>query len=223
MNKLLLSTITTTVLTISSFCFADGLFNQEMQLVDEYTLKGNVNLISEIEAVDESGNINAVIEIPKGKAGKWEINSDDPTPLIWEFKKGVPRTVDYKGGYPANYASIPQTSLTSDFGGDGEPLDLIIISDPIPRGTLVKVKILGIFNMQEGDEYDGKLVGVLVGSNEAEASSLEELNSSIAGSVDTVKEWFANYKGEGEIILTEGGLEEALEILIAAATAYSER
>lgn len=211
-------------LALSMSCFAgDGLVSPSVTVVDDYTLQGKVNFISGIETGDADGNINVVIEIPKGTKGKWEVSGDDPTKIVWEFKKGKPRTVEYLDGYPGNYGTVPRTSMPADFGGDGEPLDVVVMGDVLPRGEIVKVKILGILNLQEGDEFDGKLLAAVIGSKEAEASSWEELNTMIPGSVDAVSSWFSNYKGPGEIELTGiGSAEQAMEIVAASASAYGK-
>ncbi len=69
--------------------------------------------------------------------------------IEWEFKKGKPRTVTYMGGYIANYGSIPQTALPKKYGGDGDPIDVVVAGDPIPRGEVIKAKIIGVINLME--------------------------------------------------------------------------
>lgn len=207
--------------SISFGIAADNLVAKTMKVIDDYTLQGSVDFVSGIETGDADGNINVVIEIPKGTKGKWEVSGDDPTKIIWEFKKGKPRTVEHNGGYPANYGTVPQTAMPAEFGGDGEPLDVVVLGDVLPRGEIVKVKILGIMNLQEGDEFDGKLLAAVIGSKEAKANTWEELNSMIPKSVDTVSDWFSGYKGPGEIELTGiGSAEQAMEIVSASASAY---
>jgi len=164
-NKLIKRAAIIGGLSLSFGCFAgDGLVSSSMTVIDDYTLQGKVNFISGIESGDAEGNINVVIEIPKGTKGKWEVSGDDPTKIIWEFKKGKPRTVEYLNGYPGNYGTVPRTSMPADFGGDGEPLDVVVLGDVLPRGEVVKVKVLGILNLQEGDEFDGKLIAAVIGS-----------------------------------------------------------
>jgi len=55
-------------------------------MLDEYTIKGDVNFYSGISPGDEQGNINVVVEIPKGSTGKWEVDKSNGT-IIWEHKK----------------------------------------------------------------------------------------------------------------------------------------
>ncbi|MCP3690309.1 MAG: inorganic diphosphatase [Gammaproteobacteria bacterium] len=199
----------------------DNLNSPSVKAIDDYTLKGAVNFYNAIEPGDADGNINVVVEIPKGSTGKWEVNPDDGT-IVWEFKKGKPRTVDYLGGYPANYGSVPRTSMPKEFNGDGDSLDVVIIGDPIPRGEVVKAKVIGILHLKEGgDEYDGKLLAVKIDSPEASTSSFEELDSKFGGVGTQVAEWFAGYKGPGEIVIESiGSTEEAMEIVNASANAF---
>ena len=224
LKKIIRNSLAAGSLAFSLGCLAgDGLVAASMTVIDDYTLQGKTNFISGIDTGDAQGNINVVIEIPKGTTGKWEVSSDDPTKIIWEFKKGKPRTVEYMNGYPANYGTVPKTAMPAEFGGDGEPIDIVIMGDPLPRGEVIKAKVIGILNLQEGDEFDGKLIGVQIGSKEAKANSWQELNSLMPGSVDAVSSWFENYKGPGEIKLTSiGSAEQAMEIISASASAFGK-
>ncbi len=222
-NKISLSAILTCCLTATVSVNADPntLNSSSVQVINEYTLKGAVNYFDGIEPGDANGNINVVIEIPKGSTGKWEVNSDDGT-IIWEHKNGKPRTVDYLGGYPANYGSVPRTAMPKEFNGDGDPLDVVILGSPILRGEVIKAKVLGILNLKEGaDEYDGKIIAVQIGSPESAASNFADLDSKFDGVGTQVAEWFSNYKGPGEIAIESiGSAEEAMEVVNASANAF---
>jgi len=192
--------------------------------VDAYTLKGGVNFYNGIEPADSEGNANVVVEIPRGSTGKWEVNAENGT-IVWEFKKGKPRVVDYKGGYPANYGSIPRTAMPKAYGGDGESLDVIVLGDALPRGEVVKVRLVGVLNLQEGDEFDAKILAVRKGSPEDGATDLDDLNQRFGGVIDTVKEWFTNYKGpDGGITIKDvGNAASAMEILTVSAEAFASQ
>lgn len=198
--------------------------SDSVTVVDDYTLQAPVDLLSGIDTGDAEGNINVVIEIPKGTDGKWEINGDNPTQIIWEFKNGLPRTVDYMGGYPANYGSVPRTAMPASFGGDGDPLDIIVLGDTLPRGEVVQVKVIAMLNLQEEDEFDGKLVAIPITMEAAAASSVSDLENYMPGVMETVASWFSSYKGPGEIeLLSIGEPDEAMEVLVASANAYADQ
>jgi inorganic pyrophosphatase len=192
--------------------------------IDDYTLQGERSFFNGYEPGDAEGNANVVVEIPKGSTGKWEVSGESGN-IIWEFKKGKPRIVDYRGGYPANYGSIPKTSMPATFGGDGESLDVIVLGDAIPRGEVVTVRLVGVLNLQEGDEFDAKILAVRKGSPEDSAADLAALNTQFNGIVDTVKEWFTNYKGadSGVEIKSIGDAANAMEILMVSAEAFAAR
>ena len=213
--------ITFLVLALAVFIYgvaiAQDLVSPNVKVVDEYTIKGPKHFHTGYEPGDAEGNVNVVIEIPKGTTGKWEVSLDDGT-IKWEFKKGKPRTVTYKGGYIANYGSIPQTALPKKLGGDGDPVDVVVLGEPIPRGEVVKVKIIGVLNLMEEGEFDGKLIALKKGSPEYEAASIKELNSNFGNIVDEMSSWFENYKGPNSGMKVEsiGDADEAMEILLAS-------
>jgi inorganic pyrophosphatase len=193
---------------------AEDLLAKDAKMVDKYTIRGPVNYYNGIEAIDGDGNVNVVIEIPTGTTGKWEVNKDDGL-IKWEFKKGKPRTVDYKGGYPANYGSIPKTKLPKEFGGDGDPLDIVVAGEALPRGAVVKVKILGSVKLVEEGEHDDKLLAVALDSPHHAVKNINELNQKFGGLADKIGEWFGNYKGKNSGIEFKGfgSVEEARSLL----------
>jgi len=215
------------VLTLTGVVFvnadASELLAPDVKLVDEYTIKGPRNFYDGFEPGDSKGSVNVVVEIPKGTTEKWEVSTDDGT-IKWEFKKGKPREVKYLGGYPANYGSVPKTLLPKQYGGDGDPIDIVVVGDAIPRGSVIKVKLIGVLKMLDEGEFDAKLLAVREGSPEHQVSSIDELNSKFDGSADSVASWFVNYKGPNSGIELEGlgSTDEATNILLSSILAYKE-
>ena len=74
-----------------------------------------------------------MIEIPTGTTAKWEVVKPSGE-LRWEFDQGRPRVVRYLG-YPGNYGMIPRTLLPKEEGGDGDPLDVVVLGPAVPRGS----------------------------------------------------------------------------------------
>ena len=215
------------VLTLAGVGFvnaeASELLAPDVKLVDEYTIKGPQNFYNGYEPGDSKGNVNVVVEIPKGTTGKWEVSTNDGT-IKWEFKKGKPREVTYLGGYPANYGSIPKTLLPKQYGGDGDPIDIVVIGEAIPRGSVIKVKLIGVLKISDEGEFDAKLLAVREGSSEYQVSSIDELNSKFDGAADSVASWFVDYKGPDSGIELEGigSADEATNILLSSILAYKE-
>ena len=103
--------------------------------------------------------------------------------------------------------------------------EMIVLGDALPRGEVVKVRLVGVLNLQEGDEFDAKILAVRKGSPEDGATDLDDLNQRFGGVIDTVKEWFTNYKGpDGGITIKDvGNAASAMEILTVSAEAFASQ
>jgi inorganic pyrophosphatase len=165
--------------------------------LDPYTIVSDKHLWRDIPSIDEDGLLNVIVEIPAGRTEKWEVRKEDGA-LVWDLKKGKPRVVKYIG-YPGNYGMIPQTLLSKEIGGDGDPLDVIILGPPILRGSIAKAKLIGVLKLLDGEEQDDKLITVGEDSLFYKVDSLEELNKKFPGVLIILESWFLNYKGVGEI------------------------
>lgn len=159
--------------------------------------KAQKHLVSDISMYDNEGNIRVVIEIPAGSNEKWEVNKK--TGIIERDSiDGKPRTIDYLG-YPANYGFIPQTFLPKELGGDGDPLDAIVLGERKSKGAIVSCQILGVLKLTDRGEMDDKLVLADINSPFAELNSLDELQSKYPGLMMIIQEWFLNYKDPGKL------------------------
>ena len=153
------------------------------------------NLLTSYAAKTTEGSINAVIEIPSGTRQKWEINKKTGV-LEWEQGAGKGRIVDYLG-YPGNYGFIPKTLLSKDQGGDGDPLDVLVLGDPVSRGSVVPCKLIGVLHLQDRGEQDDKLIAVAKNTSFSVIESIEDLNENYPGVTTIIEIWFTNYKGKG--------------------------
>ena len=43
--------------------------------------------------------------------------------------------------YPGNYGMILRTLLPEESGGDGEPLDVVVLSPAVPKGTVLQARL----------------------------------------------------------------------------------
>ena len=138
--------------------------------------------------------VNAFIEIPAGTIEKWEMSSDGKT-FMQELEKNGPRKIDYLP-YPINYGFIPQTLLSKSVGGDGDALDIVIIGPQIKRGSIVKVKVIGMIEMIDKGELDTKILSVLIKDelNISKVNSLKDLKKNYIGVLEIILIWFENYK-----------------------------
>jgi inorganic pyrophosphatase len=90
-----------------------------------------------------------IIEIPKGSQNKYEFDE----------KLGVfalDRVLFTAFRYPLDYGFIPQTRSE-----DGDHADALVIGgDPLPLGTVVAVRPIGVLNMVDSGDPDAKILAV---------------------------------------------------------------
>src|SRR3954462_552296 len=93
--------------------------------------------------------VNMIVEIPKGKRNKFELDKD--TGLI-----KLDRYLYSSSVYPGDYGFIPQT-----LADDGDALDiLVMVSEPTFSGCLIEARVVGLFRMKDRGKFDCKVLGV---------------------------------------------------------------
>ncbi len=183
------------------------------------TNQGDVNLLTGFMPLHEDGDVNVVVEIPTGTLEKWEVDKSNGQ-LQLEFIDNKPRIVNYLG-YPGNYGMIPRTLLSKESGGDGDPLDVIVLGPPVQRGSTIKCKIIGVLFLLDRGEQDDKLVAVLADTPLYGINSISELNQNYVGISEILQLWFTNYKGPGKMESKGFGEKDiAMDILGAAIQEY---
>lgn len=181
----------------------------------EFVIEGTAHYIDGFQALYENGDINAIIEIPAGSIQKWEVDKTDGK-LKWEFVDGYPRRIRYLG-YPANYGMIPRTLLPKSKGGDGDPLDVLILGPPHERGNVVRCRIIGVLYLVDRGEQDVKLIAVSSGSVFSDIDSMAELEIEFTGLKEILRIWFTNYKGPGKLSSKGFGEKEEAQAILADA------
>jgi len=191
----------------------------ELKVIDPYTLSSTKNLLKDYPSKDSSGNVQAVIEIPAGRTDKWEVDKKNGN-LKWEIKNGKPRVVKYIG-YPGNYGMVPRTLLPKESGGDGDPLDILVLGPPLKRGEVVSAKLIGVLKLLDNGEQDDKLIAVQFNSPLKKSNSIKELNEHFPGVTQILELWFTHYKGK---IISNGfgDLAEAEKSLNQASAHYEK-
>lgn len=178
-----------------------------------------LNLLTDVDPMHEDGNVNAIIEIPAGTIQKWEMNKSTGE-IEWEIENDKPRSVNYIG-YPGNYGMIPKTLLPKEDGGDGDPLDVIVLGSSIHREEIVKCKVIGVLYLEDRGEQDDKLIAVPYFSPMYDVNSIKDLNAEYQGVTKIIETWFTNYKGPDKMKSNGfGEKSEALLILQKAIEAY---
>jgi len=151
------------------------------------------NYLWGIPPINADGTLNAVIEIPAGTRAKFELNKEG-TAFLQDVQDGQPRVVDYCG-YLGNYGIIPRTCMDQAQGGDGDPLDVLVLGDPVPRGTVLAVRLVAMLRLWERGAADHKLIAVLPASSYGKVTNNASLAASYPGLPTIIETWFLNYKG----------------------------
>lgn len=158
---------------------------------------------------------HVVNEIPAGSFTKYEIDAEHGQ-LI------VDRYVSMPVRYPANYGSI-----TSSAGGDGDPLDALVITrESIYPGAVIRVKPIGVLKMIDDGETDDKIIAVPADSVDPTYADIEEMSDLPEMDRQRLEAFFSVYKNlpdGGDIELGGfGDAAEARQLLDDAVTQYQE-
>ncbi len=92
---------------------------------------------------------------------------------------------------------IPQTLLPEQAGGDGDPLDVIVLGPAVRRGSLIQAKLIGALRLLDDGEWDDKLIAVPLDGAMGHIDDIAELREGFPGVTTIVETWFRNYKGKG--------------------------
>jgi inorganic pyrophosphatase len=162
----------------------------------------------------ETGELNVVVETPKGCRTKYAY--DEETGLF-KLKKLLPAGMVF----PFSFGFIPSTH-----GGDGDPLDVLIVSEePLFPGCLVKARLIGGWKARQigkgKNQRNDRLLAVPDIPDTRQVRSLRDLDERFACQV---KEFFVSYQrleGTEFKVLAELGPKE-VEKLVRRATADEE-
>jgi inorganic pyrophosphatase len=151
--------------------------------------------------------IDVIVEIPAGSRNKYEYDHE-------RHVIRLDRRLSTATTYPTDYGFVPDTLAL-----DGDPLDaLVILEDPTFPGCLVRVRVIGLFQMRDEAGPDTKLLTVLEHDPaRADTRDVSELPRHL---LEEISHFFSVYKelepGKGTQTVGFAGREAALEELRAS-------
>lgn len=173
--------------------------------------KKNTDLYS-IPTYSKQNNINAVIEIPAGTNKKFEYNKKTKKFEI-DKKNGKERVIDFLP-YVGNYGYIPSTYSNPKNGGDGDALDILVLSESLPTGTVEETKVIGLLKLIDDGEIDYKIIAIPIDETKQiiKATNYREFSKKYPKIKEIIEIWFLNYnKDDKSSIKGWGNEREALE------------
>jgi len=137
------------------------------------------------------GEVDIVVEIPKGSRNKFEI--DKGTGLI-----RLDRVLHKPFRYEWDYGFIPQT-----LADDGDPLDgIIIVDQPSFPGAVIPCRPIGVMHMVDQGEGDDKIICV-----PADDPDSKDIGSISKAQEAGMRKWFENYKKKEKKVVEVTGFE----------------
>lgn len=136
---------------------------------------------------------NAVIEIPSGTNKKIEFNKESNSFEI-DKKNGKDRVVEYLP-YLGNYGFIPSTYSIPQKGGDGDALDVLILSESVEVGAVLEFIPIAVLKLIDNGESDFKIIGIPTKENKQiiRVSSFNQLKNEYPEVLDVIELWFLKY------------------------------
>ncbi len=149
--------------------------------------------LTDLPSFAKPGVLNAVIEISAGTNMKLAYD-----PMSGEFlpvmSDGKPRRIEFLP-YPGNYGFIPSTFMDPASGGDGHALDVFVLSEYVPLGTLMEVIPIAMLKLIDADERDDKVISVPADPalRLFNVAGLDDLRDRFPRVLELIEEWFTHY------------------------------
>lgn len=158
-------------------------------------------------ATSQDSTVVMLLEIPAGTNLKYEFNKASGH---FEVEKidGKNRRVNFLS-YPGNYGYIVNTLMDTARGGDGDALDVLLISSAMPQGTELEIIPIAILHLLDHNEKDDKVIAVTVDPELRTIPCVDYncLINEFPGIMEILKTWFTHYKGPNKVEFKEWGTE----------------
>lgn len=146
-------------------------------------------------ASTEGEALNVIVEIPAGTNHKVEFTPAAGFTLD-TVSGGGKRIINFLP-YPGNYGFVPSTMMDKNRGGDGDPLDVLVLSETVPTGTLIATTPIGALLLRDRGEIDTKIIAVPLDPKLRVFAVDNFLDFALEhdGARSIIETWFLNYKG----------------------------
>lgn len=158
------------------------------------------------------GALNAIVETPRGDRTKF---SYDRQTGLFLAKKLMPLGF----AFPFPFGFLPSTE-----GGDGDPLDVLLITGAdLPMGTLVHIHLIGVLEAEQSAggkmEPNDRLLGVpLLSHQDRPPHELHDLPESELDEIEGFLTGYQRADGKTFRVLARKGAAAAMKLVAAAET-----
>ena len=162
-----------------------------------------------------SGDLRFVIETPKGCRNKYRY---EPDGHFFELATVLPEGMNF----PFDFGFIPST-----LGGDGDPLDILLLMDaPASPGIVIRGRLIGALVARQKErgqkwERNDRLIGVATHARTHE--SVKSLDDLRPNTLRDIKQFFVDYNElrDRKFDVEETcGPQKAMKLLKAGARAF---
>ena len=156
---------------------------------------------------EEKGAVNVIVECPKGGRNKYTL--DEKTGFL-TLSKILPSGMVF----PFNFGSIPAT-----LGGDGDPLDiLILLTEPVHPLCVVQAHLLGVIKAEQVEdgkrERNDRLIGTAIYKQKpAEQKDIKDVNQQTLCEIEAFFVSYNQLAGKQFKALAYEGAESALKLV----------
>lgn len=148
-----------------------------------------------------ASGVNVVIEIPAGTNHKIEFQKDQNR-FENDQENGQDRVIDFLP-YPGNYGFIPSTMMDLSRGGDGDALDVLVLCESLPTGTIIETQPIATLLLRDNGEIDTKIIAI-PSDPSLQIFSIENFQDFLIhhdAAKRIIESWFLSYKGPGQMEL----------------------
>ncbi len=166
---------------------------------------------------DLPNDVNVIIEIPaNSKPVKYEMDKELNIMCVDRFLT----TAMF---YPCNYGYVPST-----LSEDGDPVDVLVVTPfPLFVGSLVRVRPIGMLQMEDEHGIDAKILAVPIDKLCLLYQNIQKPEDLPAPMLETIRHFFEHYKDleKGKWVKLKGwlGVDAARAEIISSQKRYVEK
>ena len=173
--------------------------------------------LGNLPAIDrESGLLTVVIEAPRGSRNKPKY---DEKLGVFRLSKVLPAGF----AFPHDFGFVPSTR-----GGDGDPLDVLVLADePLFPGCVVEARLVGVLEVEQKEKgktekNDRLIAAVETPYNPPQVHALDELPEQHLDEIEHFLIAFNQAEGRELAIVGRRDAKRALEIVLEGMRNFDE-